>query len=232
MIFNAKRFIGRPWGDAAVLEQEPFHPFRLVPNASASTSGVWFGSPAGRILTPHRAKAAQSPAKEALDAALELLGKAFESKTRAYAPGGRGGGGVGGKKPVQDFNVAHAAVSPETVGSHVLGHLLALAEQRLGHDQISKAVVAVPAKFSAEQRRATVEAYKQAGLRVVRIIEEPTAAALAYGLDKKPHVDYILVYDFGGGTLDVSLLFVNKENVQVIATHGDDKLGGETPCRY
>lgn len=104
--------------------------------------------------------------------------------------------------------------------------LLDVAELNLGHRNVNKAVMAVPAKFNSAQRQATVEAFKQAGLRVMRIIDEPTAAALAYGLDKKPSVNYILVYDFGGGTLDVSLLFVNKESVQVIATHGDDLLGG------
>jgi molecular chaperone DnaK (HSP70) len=108
----------------------------------------------------------------------------------------------------------------------VLKRLLDVAAANLGHRNVNKAVMAVPAKFNAAQRQATVEAYKQAGLRVMRIIDEPTAAALAYGLDKKPNVNYILVYDFGGGTLDVSLLFVNKESVQVIATHGDDRLGG------
>ena len=104
--------------------------------------------------------------------------------------------------------------------------LLDIAELNLGHRNVNKAVMAVPALFNSAQRQATVEAFKQAGLRVMRIIDEPTAAALAYGLDKKPNVNYILVYDFGGGTLDVSLLFVNKESVQVIATHGDDLLGG------
>ena len=97
----------------------------------------------------------------------------------------------------------------------MLRHLLDIAAFNLGHRQITKAVVAVPAKFDAAQRRATAEAYKQAGLKVMRVIEEPTAAAVAYGLDKKKNVDYILVYDFGGGTLDVSLLFVNEESVQV-----------------
>uniref|UniRef100_A0A7S2H244 Uncharacterized protein n=1 Tax=Octactis speculum TaxID=3111310 RepID=A0A7S2H244_9STRA len=119
-----------------------------------------------------------------------------------------------------------SAVSPETVGSYVLRHLLDIAYFNLGHRQITKAVVAVPAKFDTQQRRATIAAYTQANLKVVRIIEEPTAAAVAYGLDKKPDVNYILVYDFGGGTLDVSLLFVNKESVQVLHTHGDDELGG------
>jgi len=171
---------------------------------------------------PHAGKA---PLLVAVEKGVELVGKAFESKTKAYAPGG-GGAGVGSTRAEQDMSVDRTSVSPETVGSHVLRHLLSIAQASLGHSQLSKAVMAVPAKFTARQRSATAEAFKQAGLRVMRIIEEPTAAALAYGLDKKPNVEYILVYDFGGGTLDVSLLFVNKESVQVIATHGDDLLGG------
>jgi len=224
-IFNAKRFIGRSLDDAAVADQAPSHPFSIVPNATSSLSGAWFGSPVGRVMTPARVKAKRHPAVEMASFVAAKIAKAFESKTRAYAPGG-GGIGLGGLEPAQDFSAPRRSVSPESVGAHVLRRLLDMAALRLGHRQISKAVMAVPAKFNAEQRRATVEAYKQAGLRVMRIIEEPTAAALAYGLDKKPNVDYILVYDFGGGTLDVSLLFVNKESVQVIATHGDDRLGG------
>ena len=118
------------------------------------------------------------------------------------------------------------AVSPEAVGAHILRHLLDIAAYNLGHRQVSKVVMAVPAKFNDAQRRATAQAFKEAGLKIMRVIEEPTAAALAYGLDSKPNVHYILVYYFGGGTLDVSLLFVNKESVQVLATNGDDQLGG------
>lgn len=76
----------------------------------------------------------------------------------------------------------------------------------------------MPAKFDSNQRAATAQAYKNAGLKVVRVIEEPTAAAVAYNLHKKPNIHHILVYDFGGGTLDVSLLFIAKGSVQVSAT--------------
>jgi molecular chaperone DnaK (HSP70) len=117
-------------------------------------------------------------------------------------------------------------ISPEQVGCDVLGHLLKVASRYLRHKQVNKAVIAVPAKFNAEQRRATGEAYRKAGLKVVRVIEEPTAAAVAYRLHKQAGVHHILVYDFGGGTLDVSLLYVASGSVQVYATDGDETLGG------
>eukprot|EP00903_Cladosiphon_okamuranus_P019908 g18297.t1 len=118
------------------------------------------------------------------------------------------------------------AVSPQVVGSHVLGELLRRAANYLGHSQVSKAVIAVPAKFDARQRAATVETFRLAGLQVIRTLEEPTAAALAFGLHRKPNVNHILVYDLGGGTLDVSLLFVNDGSVEVLGSDGDDNLGG------
>lgn len=101
-------------------------------------------------------------------------------------------------------------VTPEQVGTEVLKHLLALTRDYLGHSQVNKAVIAVPAKFTAIQRQATAEAYRQAGLKVVRVMEEPTAAAVAYRLHKRTDIHHILVYDFGGGTLDVSLLYVGR----------------------
>jgi molecular chaperone DnaK (HSP70) len=107
-------------------------------------------------------------------------------------------------------------ISPEDVGTQVLKHLLDITADFLGHKQVNKAVIAVPAKFSAQQRQATGEAYKKAGLKVMRVLEEPTAAAVAYRLHKRTDIHHILVYDFGGGTLDVSLLYVSRGSVQVL----------------
>lgn len=104
-------------------------------------------------------------------------------------------------------------MTPEQVGTEVLKHLLALTRDYLGHSQVNKAVIAVPAKFTAIQRQATAEAYRQAGLKVVRVMEEPTAAAVAYRLHKRTDIHHILVYDFGGGTLDVSLLYVGGNDI-------------------
>ncbi len=96
----------------------------------------------------------------------------------------------------------------------------------MGHDNIKSAVICVPAKFDSHQRRLTIQAFEQVGISVARVLEEPTAAALAYGLHRKPGVDHILVYDFGGGTLDVSLLHVSDGFVDVMGSDGDDRLGG------
>lgn len=117
-------------------------------------------------------------------------------------------------------------ISPESVGTKVLEYLLGVTAEYLGHKQVTKAIIAVPAKFDAVQRQATGAAYKAAGLKVIRVLEEPTAAAVAYQLHKKTDISHILVYDFGGGTLDVSILYVSKGSVQVYATDGDEMLGG------
>lgn len=117
-------------------------------------------------------------------------------------------------------------VSPQQVGGYVVYHLLQLAQKALGHSNIKGAVIAVPAKFTPYQRQLTAQAFQLAGLQVHRILEEPTAAALAYGLHRKPNVDKILVYDFGGGTLDVSILHVSDGFVDVMGCDGDDTLGG------
>lgn len=115
-------------------------------------------------------------------------------------------------------------VRPEEVGAQVLKKLKEAAEAYLG-EKITKAVITVPAYFNERQRQATKDAGKIAGLEVVRILNEPTAAALAYGLDKKSDVR-ILVYDFGGGTFDVSILEGGEGVIEVKATAGDTHLGG------
>lgn len=117
-------------------------------------------------------------------------------------------------------------VAPYRVGSYVVNHLISIAQSYLGHENVKSAVIAVPAKFEAKQIQETVQAFRDAGVSVARILEEPVAAALAYGLQKKENVDFILVYDFGGGTLDVSILQVSNGFVDVIGNDGDNQLGG------
>ena len=115
--------------------------------------------------------------------------------------------------------------SPPEISAMILGKLKAAAEDFLG-EKVSKAVITVPAYFNDAQRQATKQAGEIAGLEVVRIINEPTAAALAYGLDKKSD-ETIAVYDLGGGTFDISVLEVGAGVVEVKSTNGDTHLGGD-----
>jgi molecular chaperone DnaK len=117
------------------------------------------------------------------------------------------------------------AMAPPEVAAKVLQKLKKAAEDYLG-EKVTEAVITVPAYFNDAQRQATKDAGRIAGLDVKRIINEPTAAALAYGLDKKNN-EIIAVYDFGGGTFDISILEVGDNVVQVISTNGDTHLGGD-----
>jgi L1 cell adhesion molecule like protein len=124
-----------------------------------------------------------------------------------------------------DFKAETKRLRPEEVGAAVLQKMKATAEAYLG-TPVKDAVITVPAYFNDSQRQATKDAGTIAGLNVLRIINEPTAAAIAYGLDKKGGEQHVLIFDLGGGTFDVSLLSIDDGVFEVKATAGDTHLGG------
>jgi molecular chaperone DnaK len=133
---------------------------------------------------------------------------------------------VRGRDDTVDVKVRDRSYTPQEISAMVLGKLKADAENFLG-EPVTQAVITVPAYFTDAQRQATKDAGTIAGLEVLRIINEPTAAALAYGMDKQHQEQYILVFDLGGGTFDVSILLLGNGVFEVKATAGNNHLGGD-----
>ncbi|MER7662684.1 molecular chaperone DnaK [Streptomyces sp. NPDC096193] len=198
----------------------------VVPNAEGTRttpSIVAFSDSGERLVGQLARRQAILNPKGTIYSAKRFIGRRYdeisdEAKAVAYDV-------VEGEGGVARFKVRDKLYAPEEISALVLRKLVDDASKQLG-EKITEAVITVPAYFNDAQRTATKDAGKIAGLDVLRIINEPTAAALAYGMDKKGH-ETVLVFDLGGGTFDVSILDVGDGVVEVRSTSGDSHLGGD-----
>ncbi|HEX3565275.1 MAG TPA: Hsp70 family protein, partial [Acidimicrobiales bacterium] len=198
----------------------------VVPNAEGSRttpSVVAFTDHGDRLVGQLARRQAVLNPKGTISSAKRFIGRHFEevaSETNAVSFDV-----VSGPDDMVRFDVRGKLYAPEEISALVLRKLAEDAGKFLG-ERVTEAVITVPAYFNDAQRQATTDAGRIAGIEVMRIINEPTAAALAYGLDKKSN-ETVLVFDLGGGTFDVSILDVGDGVVEVRATSGDSHLGGD-----
>lgn len=217
--------LGTTFSEMAVLEGgQP----RIIENSDGertTPSVVAIAKNGERLVGNLARRQAITNPKNTIYAAKRLIGRRFSDPTvqndralLSYDIRKASDGGV-------EIKLGDSWVRPQQISAMVLQKLKADAEAKLG-EKIEEAVITCPAYFDDGQRKATQEAGEIAGFKVLRLLNEPTAAALAYGLDKKKN-QQILVYDFGGGTFDVSILNVSQDTVEVMGTGGDTHLGGE-----
>ncbi|MEV5101690.1 molecular chaperone DnaK [Streptomyces massasporeus] len=198
----------------------------VVPNSEGNRttpSVVAFSDTGERLVGQLARRQAILNPKGTIYSAKRFIGRHFdeipdEARAVAYDV-------VEGEGGVARFKVRDKLYAPEEISAQVLRKLADDASKQLG-ERVTEAVITVPAYFNDAQRTATKDAGRIAGLEVLRIINEPTAAALAYGMDKKQH-ETVLVFDLGGGTFDVSILDVGDGVVEVRSTAGDSHLGGD-----
>ena len=199
---------------------------KVIPNAEGARttpSVVAFTEDGERLVGQLARRQSILNPKGTISSAKRFIGRSFdEIKEEANAVGFDVVEGPNGEAR---FNIRGKQYAPEEISAQVLRKLVDDASKFLG-EKVTEAVITVPAYFNDAQRTATKDAGRIAGLEVLRIINEPTAAALAYGMDKKNH-ETILVFDLGGGTFDVSLLDVGDGVVEVRSTAGDTHLGGD-----
>lgn len=208
----------------AVLEGESS---RIIPNPSGGriTPSVVALRGAGEILVGEQAKrVAAADAPNTIFSIKRFMGRrrsevAEEERLVPYPLAG------GAEEPVR-VQAAGRPWSPPEISAHILRYLRGAAEGDLG-EPVERAVITVPAYFNDGQRQATKEAGEIAGFKVERILNEPTAAAMAYGIDRKLAGGKIAVFDLGGGTFDISILELNQGIFQVLAVNGDTHLGGD-----
>ncbi|PIT99871.1 MAG: molecular chaperone DnaK [Bdellovibrionales bacterium CG10_big_fil_rev_8_21_14_0_10_45_34] len=222
----AKKIIGIDLGttNSVVALMEGGEPKVLTNEEGGRTtpSVVGFAKNGERLVGQVAKRQAVTNPENTISSAKRFIGRAYSEVTEEvrripYKVVQRGGG--------CGFDVRGEVYTPEQISAFILQKLKKTAEDYLG-EEVTDAVITVPAYFNDSQRQATKDAGKIAGLNVLRIINEPTAAALAYGLDKKKD-QKIVIYDFGGGTFDISVLEVGDNVVEVKSTNGDTHLGGD-----
>ncbi|RMG35302.1 MAG: molecular chaperone DnaK [Planctomycetota bacterium] len=227
MAFKGEKIIGIDLGTTnsvvAVMEGGEA---KVIPNQEGSriTPSVVAFNERGEILVgePAKRQAIINP-KRTIYSVKRFMGRrhsevAQEEKMVPYEV-------VGGPDEYVRIRVDDKEYTPQEISAMILRKLKEAAEAYLGH-KVNKAVITVPAYFNDAQRQATKDAGQIAGLEVARILNEPTAAALAYGLDKKKD-EKVAVFDLGGGTFDISILEVGEELLEVLSTNGDTHLGGD-----
>jgi len=203
---------------------------KVIPNSEGfrtTPSIVAFGKNGERLVGQAAKRQAVTNPANTIFSAKRLIGRKYsEIKDEIGTPPFKVVEGKNGAATIEcEIEGKTESFMPEQISSMILGKLKADAEAYLG-EPVTKAVITVPAYFNDDQRRATKDAGAIAGLEVERIINEPTAASLAYGLDKKGE-ETIAVYDLGGGTFDISILEIAEGVFEVKATNGDTQLGGD-----
>jgi molecular chaperone DnaK len=189
---------------------------RLTPSA------VWFGADGEKLVGWLAMEKKEVDPSRVVTSVKRLIGRRAKEKIEP-SPDYPIGAGPGGWMSVL---IDGQVLSPEKISSHILAKLKADLERSCGQG-VDRAVITVPAYFNDAQRAATKRAGELAGFVVERILAEPTAAALAYGLDRLGEKSRVAVYDLGGGTFDISILELNAGVFEVLATNGDTRLGGD-----
>ena len=217
---------------------EPAFLLRTRSATDAATLAAHSCIDARSLLTPSEAAAALRAAS--VQAMAQIASAAAPSEADGDASNGADAGSDSAPQPASDFgesrlaaavaadpSAGFLAVTPTAAACLVVRQLMAGLRRELGHGHIKAATVTIPAEFDGTQRAVTVDAYIRAGVRPGRVLHEPAAAAIAYGLHRAVGVHHVLVFDMGGGTLDVSVLYASEGAFTVIGSAGDAHLGGE-----
>lgn len=242
VVFDAKRVIGRTWGDDVLISENARHQGRIVPHPVTRRDSfgrllTWWKTMNCRDCVPEPAFVVRVRTSDAVPATTvrkQLEGHRCvdrgsimsRSELRAWLIAQRNSTQALDAVPGSDGDT-FLLLTPTAAACIVVRHMFDALLATVKHATVKSSVVTVPAEFTVAQRTATTDAYVRAGITPNRVLHEPAAAAVAYGLHRDPRVHNVMVFDMGGGTLDISVLFVQKGAFSLIGSAGDVHLGGE-----